>query len=470
MTNFDYLKNEPQFESFAGIAVAAENLIKVDVKACIINSRLALETAIKWMYSIDEELVVPYQDTLESLMHTEEFKTIVEDDLWKRLEFIRRVSSTVNNTAKKVTFDQAELCLENLFIFFDFLSCCYSVDYEEREFNPELLKDGSSEPIIPEYADTSLEALITENKDHRNEFTVRRSVQAKNYVPKPLNLSEFRTRKIYIDSMLTDAGWTENKDWINEYPLTGMPNPSGEGFADYVLFDDAHQILAVIEAKKTCVDVSKGRQQAILYANSLEKKFHRRPVIFLTNGFETHIIDGKYPERKCSAIYSKRDLEKWFNLQSFRESLKNVVIDKNIAGRYYQEAAIKAVCSSLDEKNRRKALLVMATGSGKTRTVIELCDVLLKKGWIKNILFLADRNSLVTQAKRNFVNLLPSLSCANMCEDKDFNANLILSTYQTMINLIDTTKDDKGKIFTCGHFDLIICDEYDIIGLSREAA
>lgn len=459
MNNFDYLKNEPQFQSFADIAVAAENLINVDVKACITNSRLALETAIKWMYSIDEELVVPYQETLESLMHTEEFKTIVEDDLWKRLEFIRRVSSTVNNTTKKVTFDQAELCLENLFVFFDFLSCCYSVDYEEREFNPELLKAGSSEPIIPEYADTSLEALITENKEHRNEFTVRRSIQAKNYVPKPLNLSEFKTRKIYIDSMLIDAGWTENKDWINEYPLTGMPNPSGEGFADYVLFDDAHQILAVIEAKKTCVDVSKGRQQAILYANSLEKKFHRRPVIFLTNGFETHIVDGKYPERKCAAIYSKRDLEKWFNLQSFRESLKNVVIDKNIAGRYYQEAAIKAVCSSLDEKNRRKALLVMATGSGKTRTVIELCDVLLKKGWIKNILFLADRNSLVTQAKRNFVNLLPSLSCANMCEDKDYNANLILSTYQTMINLIDTTKDDKGKIFTCGHFDLIICDE-----------
>jgi type I restriction enzyme R subunit len=144
MNNFDYLKKVPQFQSFADVAVAAENLINVDVKACITNSRLALETAIKWMYSIDEELVVPYQETLESLMHTEEFKAIVEDDLWKRLEFIRRVSSTVNNTAKKVTFDQAELCLENLFIFFDFLSCCYSVDYEEREVNPELLKDGSS--------------------------------------------------------------------------------------------------------------------------------------------------------------------------------------------------------------------------------------------------------------------------------------------------------------------------------------
>ena len=459
MTNFDYLKIEPQFQSFADIAVSAENAIKVNVITCVSNSRLALETAVRWMYSIDEELVVPYQDTLESLMHTEEFKAIVQDDLWKRIEFIRKIGNIVNTSNKKVSFDQAELCLQNLFIFFDFLSCCYSVDYEEREFNPALLKEETPDSIIPEFSEINLEKLINDNKECRSELTLRRSNQAKNYVPKPLNLSEYKTRKIYIDSMLVDAGWTENRDWINEYPLSGMPNPSGEGFADYVLFDDAHQILAVIEAKKTCVDVSKGRQQAILYANSLEKKFHRRPVIFLTNGFETHIVDGKYPERKCAAIYSKRDIEKWFNLQSFRESLKNVVINKDIAGRYYQEAAIKAVCSSLDEKNRRKALLVMATGSGKTRTVIELCDVLLKKGWIKNILFLADRNSLVTQSKRNFVNLLPSLSCANMCEDKDFNANLILSTYQTMINLIDTTKDDKGKIFTCGHFDLIICDD-----------
>ena len=135
-------------------------------------------------------------------------------------------------------------------------------------------------------------------------------------------------------------------------------------------------------------------------------------------------------------------------------------VDKNIAGRYYQEAAIKAVCDSLDRKNRRKALLVMATGSGKTRTVIALCDILLKAGWVKNILFLADRNSLVTQAKRNFVNLLPNLSCTNLVEEKDnYTAHCVFSTYQTMINCIDTVNDREGKLFTCGHFDLLICDE-----------
>lgn len=183
-------------------------------------------------------------------------------------------------------------------------------------------------------------------------------------------------------------------------------------------------------------------------------------MIFLTNGFETRIDDGKYPERKCATIYSKRDLEKWFNLLSMRTSLKYAVVDKEIAGRYYQEAAIKAVCSSFEEKNRRKALLVMATGSGKTRTVIALCKVLMDARWVKNILFLADRNSLVTQAKRSFANLLRNLSCTNLVEEKDnYNARCVFSTYQTMINCIDDVEDREGKLFTCGHFDLIICDE-----------
>ena len=180
----------------------------------------------------------------------------------------------------------------------------------------------------------------------------------------------------------------------------------------------------------------------------------------MTNGFDTRIIDNQYPERKIAAIYSKRDLEKLFNLQSMRSSLKNITIDKKIAGRYYQEAAVRAVCESFDDRNRRKALLVMATGSGKTRTVIALCKILLDAGWVRNILFLADRNSLVTQAKRSFVNLLPDLSCTNLCEDKEnYNAHCIFSTYQTMMSCIDNIKDENGKLFTCGRFDLLICDE-----------
>ena len=143
-----------------------------------------------------------------------------------------------------------------------------------------------------------------------------------------------------------------------------------------------------------------------------------------------------------------------------KSHLNYIQVNKEIAGRYYQEAAIKAVCEAFDKRNRRKALLVMATGSGKTRTVIGLVDILLQNGWIKNILFLADRNSLVTQAKRSFNNMLKDLSNTNLVEEKDnYNAHAVFSTYQTMMGCIDSIKDEGKKLFTCGHFDLIICDE-----------
>lgn len=277
----------------------------------------------------------------------------------------------------------------------------------------------------------------------------------------PNDPTEAQTRARYIDTMLLDAGWVKGVDWLEEVELAGMPNQAQIGFADYVLYGNDGKALAVVEAKRTSVDVAKGRQQAKLYADLLERQYGRRPVVFLSNGFETRMEDGQYPERKVAAIYSKRDLEKLFNLRRIRTSLANVSVREDIAGRYYQKGAVRAVCDSLDRKNRRRALLVMATGSGKTRTVIALVDILLRHNWVKNVLFLADRNSLVTQAKRSFVNLLENLSVTNLCEEKDnFTARCVFSTYQTMMNCIDTVADETGKkLFTCGHFDLLICDE-----------
>lgn len=478
VTNFDYLKNESKFSNFADVAISAEKIILMDPEASIINSRRAMEFAVKWMYSVDKELEMPYQDNLQSLMNAEEYRQIVGPDIWKRMDYIRKCGNNVAHSNKKLGRDEAMLCLENLFIYLDYIAYCYSDQYEERSFDKGIIlsrieKSKSSreeanttkaelakEQEKSAKQELDLQKLIAENASLKEELSARRQEQQPTYVPKPLDLSEYKTRKLYIDAMLRDAGWSEGINWMNEVELPGMSNKSEVGYADYVLYDDMHRPLAVIEAKRTCVDVSKGRQQAKLYADLLEQKYKRRPVIFLTNGFDTHIIDGQYPERKCSAIYSKRDLEKWFNLLTMRTSLKHVSVDKTIAGRYYQEAAIKAVCNSFDEKNRRKALLVMATGSGKTRTVIALCKILLENGWAKNILFLADRNSLVTQAKRSFVNLLPSLSCTNLVEEKDnYTAHCVFSTYQTMIHCIDTVNDSEGKLFTCGHFDLVICDE-----------
>ena len=466
MSNFKFLLSEPGFSSFADVAIAAEKILHIDPAACILNCRRSMEFAVKWMYSVDKELEMPYQDNLQSLMSREEFRQIVGQDLYTRMDFIRKKGNTAAHNTGRITEAVAMLCLENLHVFLDFVAYCYADEYTETKFDPQIVHNVGEASRLPSGTgnpsptEIDLTALIEENKKLKEQLTARREEQQQTYVPKPLDISEYETRKHYIDVMLEDAGWVEGKDWINEVELPGMPNKSEVGFADYVLYDNTHKPLAVIEAKRTCVDVSKGRQQAELYADILEKKYNRRPAIFLTNGFETHIIDGQYPERKCATIYSKRDLEKMFNLRTMRVSLKNVMVKKHIAGRYYQEGAIKAVCDAFDQKNRRKALLVMATGSGKTRTVIALCDVLLQHGWVKNILFLADRNALVHQAKKSFTNLLPDLSTTNLCVDKDnYTAHCVFSTYQTMMHCIDNVMDEHGKLFTCGHFDLVICDE-----------
>lgn len=462
MNNFDRFISYPQFGAFAETAAVAEKIYNIDPGACVINCRRAMEAAVKWMYSVDGALVMPYDDRLASLMDAEDFRDIVGDDIWHRLKYIRKTGNSAAHTGKKISPEVARLCLENLYVFLDFVAYCYGENYVEGQFDPSLLDaDGSESVAVPQtQPEIDLAALLEENRALREELTARRAEHRESYVPKPLELSEYKTRKLYIDAMLTDAGWVEGKNWLNEVELPGMPNKGGVGYADYVLYDDTHRPLAVIEAKRTCTDPAKGRQQAKLYADILEKQCGRRPVIFLTNGFDTRIDDGAYPERRVASIYSKRDLEKLFNLRSMRTSLKYVQVDKEIAGRYYQEGAIKAVCQAFGEKNRRKALLVMATGSGKTRTVIALVKVLLEHGWIKNVLFLADRNSLVTQAKRSFVNLLPDLSVTNLVEEKDnYAARCVFSTYQTMMNCIDTVEDDEGKLFTVGHFDLIICDE-----------
>lgn len=483
MTNFDFLLSDPQFGSFAQAAVLAERTYHLDPGTCVFQCRRAMEFAVKWMYSVDTGLVTPFDDRLVNLLNAEDFRAIVDTDLWRRLNYIRQTGNTVAHTSSPITREQAALCLENLWYFMDFVACCYGKNYTPAAFDKSLL-EHLEQPVIVDanklpgvdrnlmhfvmsgqpgadglQPEPSLQDLMAENQALRQELSARRAAQQPAYTPKPLDLSEYKTRKLYIDAMLRDAGWVEGKNWLNEVPVPGMPNRAEEGFADYVLYDDAHRPLAVIEAKKTCVDPAQGRQQAKLYADGLEKQSGRRPVIFLTNGFDTRLDDGAYPERRVAAFYSRRDLEKLFNLRTMRTPLDDIRVDRSIAGRWYQEGAIKATCQALAQ-NRRKALLVMATGSGKTRTVIALCDVLLRRGWVKNILFLADRNSLVTQAKRSFVNLLPDLSVTNLCEEKDnAAAHCVFSTYQTMMNCIDTVHDEEGKLFTVGHFDLVICDE-----------
>ena len=262
MTNFDFLTSTPDFASFSSAAIAAERIFHIDPSACVLNCRRAMEFAVKWMYSVDSELVMPYQDNLVSLMTDETFREIIGDDTYRRMEFIRRLGNTAAHDGKPVTPDQAELCLENLFIFLDCVAYLYAPEYTEQQFEPSLLNQPADAPAPEPAPDIDVQKLIEENISLRDELTARRSEQQQTYVPKPLDLSEYKTRKLYIDVMLSDAGWVEGKDWINEVELPGMPNKSEVGYADYVLYGDDGRPLAVLEAKRTCVDVAKGRQQA----------------------------------------------------------------------------------------------------------------------------------------------------------------------------------------------------------------
>ena len=394
-TNFDFLKSDSQFDSFTDTVIAAEQTFHINHVLSVLGCRQAMEVAVKWMYSVDDALVMPYDTKLVTLISSDEFKDIVDRDLHKRLEYIRRVGNDAAHEPKYITKDKNKLVLNNLHVFMDFIAYCYGENYTETVFDPALLEAPTAAPV-PVQPDMDFDALIKENERLKAELTKRHAKRKDSYVKKPIDFTEDQTRKAYIDVMLEDAGWRRGKNWIDEYPIDEMPNKSGYGIADYVLFGDDGLPLAVVEAKRTSANVEKGRQQAVLYADFLERKFKQRPVTFLTNGYETRIWNDKYyPERPVSGIYSKRDLEKEYNKmrdrlplsirdiplanegdKSGRENLKGVDVKDEISNRYYQKEAIQSVCDAFDERNRRKALLVMATGSGKTRTVISIVDVL----------------------------------------------------------------------------------------------
>lgn len=465
MTNFDFLKNYSEFESFANIAMQAEELYPKYLDASIMSCHRALEASVKWMFSVDKCLVTwrePESVTLSNLMHTYQFRELIGNTLFEKINFIRKKGNDVKHKLNiQITKGQCEVCLRNLFEFYDYISCLYIKGYEQQKYVEAYLarEDDNINIIRPcEKAEDeiSYQELLTKNKDKEELYTAEREKNKDKYNP-PHEITEYETRKIYIDDMLSDGGFKLGKDWLEEYEIAEMPNSANKGYADYVLFDDLNMPLAIVEAKRYSVDPSTGRQQAKLYADYLEKKFGRRPIVFLTNGFDTRIIDNDYNEREISAIYSKKDLEKRFKLN--RNEIRDYKINDLITDRYYQKEAIKRVCEDFSRK-RRKALLVMATGSGKTRTTASLIDVLQQVNWVENILFLTDRTALITQAKRAFTQCLPNLTLTNLvANDFDPHARCIFSTYQTMINKIDELKDEHGRIFSPGHFDLIIIDE-----------
>ena len=457
MRNFDYLQ-ELGLIDLHDYCSSAEELQVSKPYLSAICARKALEYMVTELYKM-KNIEIPERATLLELVDSEVFRDFIGDyKVMMAVHYVRKVGNHgAHNT--KVTSGESYYSLLNIYNVVAAMLLKLRVIDEIVPFDRTLIPNNPQFPIVtPKPIDVKSQSAIIKYADEE-------AIEDKTPVQGiALDISEAETRRLYIDLMLKEAGWevldTEgaiqpSKACI-EVEVEGMPNNEGVGYCDYVLFGSNGLPLAVVEAKRTSASPIKGKHQAELYAMCLEKRYGIRPVIYYTNGFETYIIDGLgYPSRRLYAFHTESDLELLIQKRQ-RHDITDFSVNDNITDRHYQKMAIKSVCEHFNSKHRR-GLLVMATGTGKTRVSISLVDVLARNGWVKNVLFLADRIPLVSQAHKNFVKLLPHMTTSVLSEDKDpdTTARITFSTYQTMINYID--RDEKA--FSVGRFDLIIIDE-----------
>ena len=440
MSNFHFLK--ASWPSIYREANEAESLAITSPKACTIICRSAMEKAVHWLYANDADLEMPYDEKLASLIHAQCFMNILKPSMFREINLIRKIG---NNAAhgNSIKSEESLVAIKNLFRFLSFLAIYYAEDepeipaFEEAliptgkeadlkmkkllELEQKLLADNeklrAERKELEQRAEDveGIKNLLAKQEQEIKERKVERKEVVDEEVVLPQLVSESQTRKLYIDQSLKESGWTNLRNGYElEFEVKGMPlstNKSGIGYADYVLWGDNGKPIAVIEAKKTLHDARKGQHQAKLYADCLEKMFGQRPIIYFTNGFDTHIWDDCfYPDRETSGFYSKDELQRAIDRRDYRLDIRDFKVNEDISGRYYQLEAVKRIAerfAKTDSEGQltggsRKALLVMATGSGKTRTAVSVVDMLTKCRWAKRVLFLADRNALVTQAKRNF--------------------------------------------------------------------
>lgn len=474
MRNFDFLKGIDDLNELHFYCNNAEELQIAQPKMSVLYARMALECLVHIIYNLKGIQVEP-ADSLNDLTQsgTPYAEFINDDKLMMATHYVRKIGNHGHHIGVEVTKRESFFTVLDLYNLVASTMLKLQIAHQLPAFDKNLVPGNydAQEHTKPQVV---AEGAAAYGKATQRTHCIPAELISKvdkNLVEHPaanvnleMGYSEAETRKRFIDMLLNEAGWMvlEKKGAVMpskaciEVELEGMPNNQNTGFADYVLFGANGKPLAVVEAKKTMVDPAKGRHQAELYADCLEKKYGVRPIIYYTNGFKTFIIDGLgYPSREILGFHTEHDLNLLIQRRG-RKGITDLHINEDITNREYQKRAIKAVCEHFNAMHRR-GLLVMATGTGKTRVSISLCDVLMRNGWVKNILFLADRTALVRQAKKNFVKLLPNVSVSVISDEKDpgTNARIVFSTYQTMINYID--REDKP--FSVGRFDLVIIDE-----------
>ena len=465
MKNFDYIlqvaEHVPGFKRLHEYCDMAESLQTTFPEASANSARKALEWLVKNMLKM-KDVEVGERDQLNDLLHKPETYAFINHDyrLDDDIRLVQKIGNSASHDgAEPVKRVKAFRCLRALYNVVAGFMYRWGAMKVINPFDATLIPQTLGGPVVttspaPQVEPDVVDSVPKENVEHPQTPEI----------PQESLASEAITRKYLIDYMLIEAGWDilEVKGDIQggkaciEIEVDGMPNASGKGYADYVLFSRGGKPLAVIEAKATTHEVGEGRRQAILYADLLERKYGVRPVIYYTNGFKTMVIDGMgYMDRPVYSFHSMDDLERLIQKRG-RSEIRDLRINEAITNRPYQQTAIKSIVEWLNQKHRR-GLLVLATGTGKTRVSISLCDILMRNDWVKNVLFLADRTALVNQAHKNYEALLPDVSMAVLSEEKepDMKARIMFSTYQTMINYID--KEEKK--FSVGRFDLIIIDE-----------
>ena len=466
MKNFDFItslaETIPSFSQLHAYCDKAEIFQKAFPEESANNARKALEWLVKNHLAMADVSLDPHE-TLNNMLKHPEIDAFIDND-WQFEQNMRTVKKIGNfashSGTQEIRKNDAFICLRALYyVVTGFL-------YRWKVLKSIAAFDATIVPcLIPElHVTTPDEPTVDPSMPKRVPKEAIEHPKAPTEQPQESLKSEAITRQCLIDYMLNEAGWEvlTDKGGIQggkaciEVKVTGMPTASDIGYCDYVLFSKGGKPLAVIEAKSTIKCASTGRKQAILYADCLEKAYGVRPVIYYTNGYTTQVIDGMgYPDREVISFHSHDDLEYLIQKRG-RAKITDLTIDEAITNRPYQKTAIKTLVEWLNA-NHRRGLLVLATGTGKTRVSISLCKLLTNNNWIKKVLFLADRTELVNQARGNYEQMLPSESMTCLSEDAepDLTARFIFSTYQTMINYINAIPVQ----FSVGHFDLIIIDE-----------
>jgi type I restriction enzyme R subunit len=476
MSNFTFLQAD--WPEFIEDAQAMERLVHFDPKAACGRARHLVEQVVLWMYEHDEDLTMPFDTSFYTITNEVAFKKIVGYTVWEKMDLIRRKGNQALHNKGKVSKEESLKICEEAFHVMYWLYRTYApedAEVSDVSFNRDAVPQMQEQPAIdPQELKQlnekneraaerlrELELALGEKDEalaQRNREIKQMRLQSRKFADTH-DYNEAQTRELLIDVMLRESGWDPGAPNVREFEIAGMPNKSGKGYIDYVLWDDNGKPLALVEAKRSSRDFFEGQEQARIYATALEQKYGQRPVIFLSNGYETYIWDDlAYPLRPVLGFYNKASLQKLFFQKREKQKLQLVKVDERITERYYQILAIRKVAERFQE-GQRKALLVMATGTGKTRTAISITDVLFRYKWAKRILFLADRNPLVKQAYKSFSEHLPDVPIVNLVEEKnDTAARITFSTYPTMLNQIEKLEEVYRR-FDPGYFDLIIIDE-----------